>query len=220
MSWFHKHLHWTVILVWLATFPAGFIAGFVFGTLDPDAIYYSDEAWTGVGLLAALPVVAGGWGWVLRQKNRSLWWLLLAMLVPFGFLCMFGLENRNPSALLQAQSYGPGMTAYASPGPASSGAGHTPVPADLEESLAAQLPLEYCVKCGRQLEIRKVERKGFEQATGRPLYELILACPQAAFYETDLGASKISWQMGGGGHTIVRRNATGSSAGASFQMKR
>ena len=76
------------------------------------------------------------------------------------------------------------------------------------EHLTGRLPAEYCEKCGRELEIRKVERSGFDRATGLPVYTVILACPEAAFYETDLGASKISWRVGTGGHTIVSRTAT------------
>ena len=100
MSWFRRHLNWTVLLAWLAAFGVGFIAafavGFVMVVADP---YVSDEALEGAGYVASivggLAVLAPAWGWVLRRKNRSLWWLLLALLVPFGWIAMFALENRS-----------------------------------------------------------------------------------------------------------------------------
>jgi len=33
-------------------------------------------------------------GWVIKQKGRSLWWLLL-FFVPFGWISFFLLENRS-----------------------------------------------------------------------------------------------------------------------------
>jgi len=100
MSWFRRHLNWTALLALVlaiaASFVAAFAVGFAMGYADP---YVSDEALEGagyvVGALATLAVLAPSWGWVLRRKNRSLWWLLLALFVPLGWIAMFVLENRS-----------------------------------------------------------------------------------------------------------------------------
>jgi len=79
-------------------FIVGFAVGFAMVGADP---YVSDEALDGVsfiiGFVVYLAVLVPAWGWVLRRKNRSLWWLLLALFVPFGWIAMFVLENRSAS---------------------------------------------------------------------------------------------------------------------------
>jgi len=92
MSWFRRHLNWTVLLGFLAACGVAFVVGFVMVVADPSV---SDEALEGAGVVTGLPVLALVWGWVLRRKNRSLWWLLLALFVPFGWIAMFALENRS-----------------------------------------------------------------------------------------------------------------------------
>ncbi|MCD6567939.1 MAG: hypothetical protein J7K94_04295 [Dehalococcoidia bacterium] len=56
----------------------------------------------------------------------------------------------------------------------------------LFEQVARQLKPRYCEKCGAQLEVRKVEEKGFDKDTGYPKYDAIIACPQATLYETSV----------------------------------
>ncbi|MBN1458897.1 MAG: hypothetical protein JXA57_05130, partial [Armatimonadetes bacterium] len=44
----------------------------------------------GTGILALWTGV-----WVLRQKNRSTWWMLFPIWVPFGFVVLIALENHS-----------------------------------------------------------------------------------------------------------------------------
>jgi fatty acid desaturase len=91
-NWFERHLHWTAVLTFLgAAVAVGSVYAFYI-TLDP---YISLEAQTAIDCLVASIVLAIGWGWVLRQKQRSLTWLLLAIFVPFGWLSIFLLENKS-----------------------------------------------------------------------------------------------------------------------------
>jgi curved DNA-binding protein CbpA len=84
MSWFQRHLHWTYLLggaplflyqVWLGS-------------------YTSDTS----GGLLALPVLMvyfGVGGWVLKQKERSLWWLLACLVPLIGPVAIFLLGNEK-----------------------------------------------------------------------------------------------------------------------------
>ena len=100
MNWFQRHLNWTVVLAWLLAFVVSFIVGLgVFFAIAVAYPYISYETLEGASYLAALvaglAVLLPTWGWVLKRKNRSLWWLLLVFLVPFGWIAMFALENRS-----------------------------------------------------------------------------------------------------------------------------
>lgn len=180
MNWFQRHLHWTAVLVVLAVWPISFVTGFFFGYLDPSLVY-APTAVTALGMVTAFGVLAIGWGWVLREKARSAWWLLLALFVPFGFVCIFLLDNRSTAYPAAVQHHLPG------------------------HGVEDRLSVEYCEKCGRALEIRSTQHKGYDRRSGSPLYEVVLACPEAVLYETDVGSNKIGWRMGGGGHTAERR---------------
>lgn len=74
----------------------------------------------------------------------------------------------------------------------------------LLDSVGKQLKPRYCEKCGSQLEIRKVEPRGFDKDTGYPKYDAVLACPHATIYETEdtLTGRKITWKGWFGGHTV------------------
>lgn len=97
-NWFERHLHWTAVLTFLgAVFAVGLVYG-VYITMDP---YMSLEAQGIIDFLVASIVLAIGWGWVLKQKQRSLAWLLLAIIVPLGWLSIFALENRSRQSSLQ-----------------------------------------------------------------------------------------------------------------------
>lgn len=97
-NWFERHLHWTAVLTFLG---AIVIVGLVYAfymTVDP---YMSIETQGIIDFLIAAIVIAIGWGWVLRQKRRSLAWLLLAIFVPFGWLSIFLLENKSQQLSLE-----------------------------------------------------------------------------------------------------------------------
>jgi len=74
-SWFEKHLNWTMVLAWFSTYAIAFVVGSIVTLADPDV---SEEALSTmgivVGFLAPIPVAV----WVIRKKNRSMWWLLIS----------------------------------------------------------------------------------------------------------------------------------------------
>ncbi len=101
-NWFERHLNWTMVLGLLGGYAisvgVAFVVGIVMVSANP---YVSDAALEAagyvVGIVVTLVVVGLVWGWALRKKKRSLWWLLLGMFVPFGFIVLLCLENRSTS---------------------------------------------------------------------------------------------------------------------------
>lgn len=91
-SWFERHLNWTMVLALVGAYAVGFIVGFIIGLSDP---YVSDGVVYIVGLIINLAILIPVWGWALRKKNRSLWWLPLGLFVPFGFIVLLCLENKS-----------------------------------------------------------------------------------------------------------------------------
>ena len=120
MNWFERHLNWTVALVsaayYLATtiiaialMPAvnstGDALGFLLfvSTLPAFLLVNMGEpliSLTG-GFLIGFLVVSVCY-WVLHQKSRSLWWLLL-LLIPFGLVVPLLLENRSEKKALETK---------------------------------------------------------------------------------------------------------------------
>ena len=75
MNWFERHLNWTMVLAWVGTYVIIFAVVFFAALVDPNVSEEAAEAMGFIiGLLAPIPVA---W-WVLRKKNRSLWWLLIS----------------------------------------------------------------------------------------------------------------------------------------------
>jgi len=83
-GWFQRHLNWTVVIIWVLLLPLCVIIADIIG-IPIDIIIFV------VPILIILPLT----GWALKQKNRSLWWLLL-FIIPFLWLVYLGLENRSP----------------------------------------------------------------------------------------------------------------------------
>jgi len=83
MNWFERHLNWTMVLGWVGAGVIAFIVGFLAGLADP---YISDDALYGMGLVIQLAVSIPVAYWVLRKKNRSMWWLLISWTVFFLLL--------------------------------------------------------------------------------------------------------------------------------------
>ena len=82
-DWFQRHLNWTVVLLWVLVLPLAIPLGDILG-ISVDAI----------SLLVPIVIILPLTGWALKQKNRSLWWLLL-FIIPFVWLVYLGLENRS-----------------------------------------------------------------------------------------------------------------------------
>jgi hypothetical protein len=100
LSWFERHLNWTMVLGMLGAYFAVFIVTLVIILYDPYAYYVSDNVLYVIDLVINLAIQAPVFGWALRKKNRSLWWLPLGLFVPFGWIVLLCLENRSePSKL-------------------------------------------------------------------------------------------------------------------------
>jgi len=79
----------------------------------------------------------------------------------------------------------------------------------LLERVAKQLRPRYCEKCGSQLQVRRLDKKGFDKDTGQPKYEVLLACPHVTIYETSVAPGvKFDWKGQFGGHTVDRVSFT------------
>ena len=75
LNWFQRHLNWTYILGYVIVIVLSFIVGFILVGIDP---YVADESLDTVGYLMYFIIMLPMSIWVLKRKNRSLWWLLLA----------------------------------------------------------------------------------------------------------------------------------------------
>ncbi|MBM3173958.1 MAG: zinc ribbon domain-containing protein [Chloroflexi bacterium] len=82
-DWSQRHLNWTIVILWVTVMPLALIIAGVLGI--PQQVVYL------LVPLLILLVLLTFTGWALKQKNRSLWWLLL-FIIPFLWL---GLKNRS-----------------------------------------------------------------------------------------------------------------------------
>lgn len=81
MSWFERHLNWTLVLSWIVAWVFSHISGWTWGwgpgQISPiirDGVF---GGWTGViGLAGVSLIVLFATGWVLTKKNGSLLHLL------------------------------------------------------------------------------------------------------------------------------------------------
>jgi len=101
MEWFEKHLNWTALIAWLVAVLIVTVVQFVLVATDN---YLSSEELLGVSVIVCLLVLPVSWGWVLRRRRRSLWWLLPALFFPFGFVLLFRLEDKTPPWYLEPQA--------------------------------------------------------------------------------------------------------------------
>jgi hypothetical protein len=90
VDWFRRHLSWTAVLCWIAAYPLGFIVGMLILSVSP---YMSTTAYYVIVYLIVALWTFGICAWVLREKNRSYWYLLW-LVVPFGWIVFLSLENR------------------------------------------------------------------------------------------------------------------------------
>ncbi len=82
-SWFERHLNWSLVILCLP------------GTLSMRAASEYMILWF-FGLILWLPVVF----WVLREKGRSLWWLLVLLIPVIPLFIILCLENKREAKLL------------------------------------------------------------------------------------------------------------------------
>ncbi len=81
MSWFKKHLDWTLFIV-------GAIATTLF-------VFVIIEGYDFFAYLIHLGILLPTCFWYLDQKGRSLWWLLLIFITPIGWIFICGLTNKG-----------------------------------------------------------------------------------------------------------------------------
>lgn len=73
----------------------------------------------------------------------------------------------------------------------------------LPEAVAKQLRPVYCARCGSLLQVRKLQQNGFDEDTGYPKYDVILACPYVTVYETDVTSEvRFTWKKPFDRHTV------------------
>jgi len=80
MNWFERHLNWTMVLAWVGSYPICFIVWDLATLANP---YISGDTLGGIGFIISLIVSVAVGQWVLRKKNRSMWWLLLSPSIFF-----------------------------------------------------------------------------------------------------------------------------------------
>ena len=100
LSWFEKHLNWAVALGWLAASTVFFLMLMIgLSNIRPSlsSSFYKElrETVYGASTVIYLGIITGAWVWALKKKHRSLWWLLLGIFVPFGWVVLMLLENRS-----------------------------------------------------------------------------------------------------------------------------
>ncbi|MDH4300140.1 MAG: zinc-ribbon domain-containing protein [Dehalococcoidia bacterium] len=75
----------------------------------------------------------------------------------------------------------------------------------LAETVAKQLRQVYCARCGSLLQVRKLQQNGFDEDTGYPKYDVILACPHATVFETDVSREvRFTWKNPLDRHSVRR----------------
>lgn len=83
-SWFERHLNWTMVFAWVG---ALLVTPFVWVAMEMIAPQSMSEGSTAIAQIVVVYAVSIGVGsWVLRKKNRSMWWLLLCGGVWFLFV--------------------------------------------------------------------------------------------------------------------------------------
>lgn len=73
----------------------------------------------------------------------------------------------------------------------------------LAEAVAKQLKPMYCTRCGSPLQVRRLQQNGFNEDTGYPQYDVILACPYVTVYETNVSNEvRFTWKKPFDRHTV------------------
>jgi len=87
MNWFNRHLNWSWILAWVLCLLTAFLVGVAIGATAPGT---PDEAFDAIGIVLTLAIMLPASIFVLKAKDRSLWWLLLS-----GWFSPLWLSNKK-----------------------------------------------------------------------------------------------------------------------------
>lgn len=85
MNWFSKHLNWTYTIF------------LVISIIVSTVIIVKDQSVANLAIASILSIIinlAAG-GWVLWKKGQSLWFLVLAVIIPIVFLILVLLTNNR-----------------------------------------------------------------------------------------------------------------------------
>lgn len=85
LKWIKHHLNWTFIIAMLV----GFAIAILFLAINPRLLIYWMICQGILGLVLAL--------WIIRQKNRSLWWILLVLYFWPTLLILKNYNQKRPS---------------------------------------------------------------------------------------------------------------------------
>jgi hypothetical protein len=86
MNWFDKHLNWTYVIF------------FIISIIVSAVIISKDQslAYLAIASAASIIINLAAGGWVLWKKGQSLWFMVIAFLIPIIFLIIVLLaSNRN-----------------------------------------------------------------------------------------------------------------------------
>jgi NMD protein affecting ribosome stability and mRNA decay len=79
----------------------------------------------------------------------------------------------------------------------------------LAEAVEKQLKPMYCARCGSLLQVRRLQQNGFDEGTGYPKYDVILACPYVTVYETNVSKeARFTWKKPFDRHTVHKVSKT------------
>lgn len=84
--WFQRHLNWTMAFIWILILPTIVLVG--------DMLGISLGLTNFIVFIVPIVIILPLSGWALKQKKRSLWWLLL-FIIPFMWLIFLRLENQS-----------------------------------------------------------------------------------------------------------------------------
>ena len=100
-NWFALHLNWSLVMSWVAVIPVLWIGWFMVGFIEGFAGYEIIMPEAADYFLSALFVAC--WliptnRWVLKKKGQRQWHLLW-LIMPFGWIILLSLENRQEPQL-------------------------------------------------------------------------------------------------------------------------
>ncbi len=89
MNWFETHLNWTYVLAYVLTIAVRFLVVLGAGGGVSDLV-------AGIVIVVGVVFIFIVSGWVIQQKGRSLWWILLFTF--FSPLWLSNMATKTPSS--------------------------------------------------------------------------------------------------------------------------